>query len=264
VTDPQALLTLAEAVARETGVMLLDRRPADLGVAATKSSPTDVVTVMDTAAERLIIERLRAERPEDAVLGEEGGTGAGTSGVRWIIDPIDGTVNYLYAIPQWAVSIAAEVDGVVVAGVVHDPAKAETFTALRGGGARRNGEPLAVSGASELSQALVATGFGYRAERRTHQAEVVAALLPRIRDIRRFGAASLDLCGVACGRVDGYYERGLAPWDLVAGGLVAEEAGAVVGGLGGAPAGEELVLAAGPALFPLLHDALAPLHPDRD
>jgi myo-inositol-1(or 4)-monophosphatase len=162
------------------------------------------------------------------------------------------------------VSVAAEVDGQTVVGVVEVPRFGETFTAVLGRGAVRNGVPVHVSGCQELSQAMVATGFGYAAARRARQAAVLAEVLPRVRDIRRFGAASVDLCSVACGRVDGYYERGLKPWDLAAGGLVAREAGALVTGLAGAPAGEDLVLAANPALHPVLDALLTPLAPDRD
>ncbi len=256
------LLALAVSAAREAGRLLLDR-PTDLGV-DTKSTPTDVVTVMDKRAEQLLVDRLRGKRPADGILGEEGSDTAGTSGVRWVIDPVDGTVNYLYDLPGWAVSVAAEVDGETVVGVVEVPRFGETFTAVLGRGATRNGAPVHVSNCHELSQAMVATGFGYAAARRARQAAVLAEVLPRVRDIRRFGAASVDLCSVACGRVDGYYERGLQPWDLAAGGLVAREAGALVTGLAGAPAGEELVLAANPALHALLDALLTPLAPERD
>lgn len=261
--DLDALLGLAVEAAEETGRVLVDERPGDLDV-GTKSTPTDVVTVMDRRAERLLVARLSAARPDDGFLGEEGASAAGRSGVRWVLDPIDGTVNYLYDLPGWAVSVAAEVDGSVAVGVVHVPAYRETFAAARGRGATRNGRPIAVSRCADLGQALVATGFGYAASRRAKQARVLAGVLPRVRDVRRFGAASVDLCAVACGRVDGYYERGLQPWDLAAGGLVAAEAGAVVGGLHGAPPSEQLVLAASRTLFPALHDLLAPLEPDRD
>ncbi len=264
--DPAALLDLAVAVAREAGELVYERRRAvtRMAVTATKSTPTDIVTESDTAAESLIKDRLLAARPDDAVLAEEGGPSRGASGVRWVIDPIDGTVNYLYGIPLYAVSIAAQVDGQTVAGVVHNPVSGETWTATRGGGAYLDGERVQESGCERLDLALVATGFGYDATRRQRQADVLRQIMPSIRDIRRAGAASLDLCWVAMGRLDAFYERGLAPWDVAAGGLVAEEAGAVVGGLHGAPAGEALVIAAGPALFGALHDLLAPLKPDRD
>jgi myo-inositol-1(or 4)-monophosphatase len=258
-----ALAALAQEVAAEAGRLLLHDRPRHMHV-GTKSTPTDVVTEMDTRAEALLVSRIRAERPDDGVLGEEGSSDLGRSGVRWVIDPVDGTVNYLYELPVWAVSVAVEVDGVVQVGVVEAPALGERFVAVRGAGAIRNGEPVHASSCTELDQALVATGFGYDAGRRAHQAAVVAAVLPVVRDIRRLGASSLDLCGVACGRVDGYFERGLQPWDLAAGTLVATEAGAVVGGLRGRPASGELVVAAAPGVFDALHDLLLPLGADVD
>ena len=263
--SPAQLLELAINAARIAGDFLVDARPADL-VVATKSTPTDVVTQMDTAAERLIASTIRASRPDDAMLGEEG-QDAGASGgrrVRWIVDPIDGTVNYLYALPQWAVSIAAEVGGVVVAGAVLDPSKGELFTAERGGGARLNGVPITVSSCAELALALVGTGFGYDATRRRRQAEVLTGVLPRVRDIRRLGAASLDLCAVACGRLDGYFERGLNLWDHAAAGLVAAEAGARVEGLHGRPPDADLLVAATPGVFVALHDLIAELGADHD
>ncbi len=262
--DTQALLELATEVARRAGRMLRDERPRDLGVTYTKSSPTDVVTEMDTASEKLIVEALRAARPEDGFLGEEGASDTSASGVRWIIDPIDGTVNYLYDLPGWAVSIAAEVRGEVAAGVVYVPGQDETFTAVRGGGAFRNGEPIRCTRGVPLERALVATGFAYAAARRAAQAEVLRGLLPRVRDIRRFGSAAVDLCMVACGRVDAYYERGVNLWDYAAGKLIAEEAGARVGGLRGEPASPELILAAAPDLYEQLHDLLTELGADRD
>ena len=258
-----SLLEVALLAAAETGRMLVNDRVADLGV-GTKSTPTDVVTVMDTRAERLLVELITSARPDDAFLGEEGADSAGTTGVRWVLDPIDGTVNYLYDLPGWAVSVAAEVDGVMSVGVVVVPSAGETFAAVLGRGATRNGRPIRASGQVELAQALVATGFGYDSERRNRQGQIVAQVLPRVRDIRRYGAASVDLCAVACGRVDGYYERGLAPWDLAAGGLIAAEAGATVDGLHGRAASGDLVVAAGPRVFAQLHDLLAPLRPDRD
>jgi myo-inositol-1(or 4)-monophosphatase len=231
-------------------------RPSRLSVGV-KSTATDVVTAMDTAAERLIVERLAAARPDDAVLGEEGGALPGRTGVRWIVDPIDGTVNYLYGIPQFAVAIAAEVAGAVRAGVVYDVSRDVLYAARRGGGATAAGRPVRCSDETVLAQALVATGFGYAAERRARQAEVLRTVLPRVRDIRRFGAASLDLAAVATGQVDAFYEQGLSPWDLAAGGLIAEEAGATVAGLHGRPAGGALAIATGPGIFAALHDLLA-------
>jgi myo-inositol-1(or 4)-monophosphatase len=263
--EREALLALAVEVAREAGALLVAGRAGQVTASATKSSPTDIVTAMDQAAEQLIRERLRAARPGDGVLGEEGGGQAGTSGVRWVVDPLDGTVNYLYRLPNWAVSIAAEHGGQVVAGVVHAPALGATYTAVRGGGAARDGRALSGSGVTDLGQALVATGFGYEARRRAAQARVLARVLPRVRDIRRFGAASLDLSAAAEGLVDAFYERGLQPWDLAAGGLVATEAGLCVCGLAGRPAGGDLAVAAPPALFGPLTDLLAAEPPaDRD
>ncbi|MCW2931616.1 MAG: inositol monophosphatase [Actinomycetia bacterium] len=272
--SPAELLEIAVIAAREAGELLTDG-DGRVAVAATKSSPTDVVTEMDRRSEELITRRLLAARPADAILAEEGGASAAGSGaggerspVRWVIDPIDGTVNYLYGLADWAVSIAAEVAGTVVAGVVHLPRHGETFTATLGGGAwlaRAGRAPAALQARPgvQLSQALVATGFGYLAARRKIQGEVVAALLPLVRDIRRGGAASVDLCSVAAGRVDAYYERGLNYWDYAAGALIAAEAGAVVAGLSGPPGGS-MTIAAAPSLFAELSAALAALRPERD
>jgi myo-inositol-1(or 4)-monophosphatase len=302
-----------------------------VAVAATKSSPTDVVTEMDGRAEELIRARILAARPNDAILGEEGGQveGAANPPARWVVDPLDGTVNYLYGLHDWAVSIAAEVDGEIVAGAVYVPMRGELFTAVRGEGAwlesshgsgapaRGEGDSLESAAAAQapvdssagssavsdalgsasdlpvdtsasasesdipeisifgrvrlrcgpgvaLDRALVATGFGYTAERRTVQGEVVAALLPLIRDIRRNGAASVDLCAVAANRVDAYYERGLNYWDYAAGALVAAEAGAVVGDTRGGPPSTSMTVVAGAALFGPLRDALAALDAERD
>jgi myo-inositol-1(or 4)-monophosphatase len=263
--SPSELLDLAVKAARIAGGFLIDARPTDL-VVSTKSTPTDVVTQMDTAAERMIASTIRASRPDDAMLGEEGQDAGASDGrrVRWIVDPIDGTVNYLYGLPQWAVSIAAEVAGVVVAGAVLDPSKGELFTAERGGGAWLNGVRITVSGCSDLSQALVGTGFGYDAARRARQAQVLTGVLPLVRDIRRLGAASLDLCALACARLDGYFERGLNLWDHAAAGLVASEAGARVEGLHGRPADTDLLVAATPGVFGALHDLVAELGAGHD
>ena len=350
-TDPAALLELAVAAARAAGRLLTERDPGGAGsregrprVVTTKSSPTDVVTEMDRASEALIIQRIRAERPGDAFLGEEGGDlagvaadgagpggaddaggadgasgvgeapgadgagGAGGAGgvrVRWIVDPIDGTVNYLYGLPDWAVSIAAEVwdepggfPGVgaaggeradrMLAGVVALPERGEVFTAVRGGGAwlrrgagagdgdqrgagdlgdaLRDGRAVRLRCNTDvpLERALVGTGFGYAAGRRAVQGQIAAAVLPRVRDIRRGGSCAVDLCSVAAGRLDAFYERGTQYWDRAAGGLIAREAGARVEGLHGKPDSPELAIAAGPGLFGQLHDLLAALDPERD
>ncbi|HEU5333207.1 MAG TPA: inositol monophosphatase family protein [Actinocrinis sp.] len=260
--SPWELLVLAEHAAREAAAFVVDRRPADLGVAETKSSPTDVVTEMDTGAERLIRKAVLERRPNDAFLGEEGGEDGGASGVRWVIDPIDGTVNYLYELPAFAVSIGVEIDGVTVAAVVAAPRFGEVYTAVLGAGAWCNGLPIKARPATDLAGALVATGFGYRAERRARQGAIIGALLPRVRDIRRAGSAALDLCAVAAGRIDGYFERGTQTWDRSAGALVATEAGAVVGGFHGRKASEEIVIAAPRGTFAVLHDALVELGAD--
>ncbi|MFJ8577721.1 inositol monophosphatase family protein [Micromonospora sp. NPDC093277] len=260
---PPDLLEIAVTVARDAAVTAHRMRAEGVSVAATKSTATDVVTAADQAVERQVLDALRTLRPGDAVLGEEYGAGeagpVADGGVRWIVDPIDGTVNYLYGLPHCAVSLAAEVAGEVVAGVVRNIVTGEEWTATAGGGAWRDGERLRCSTETDLGQALIATGFGYAADRRAHQARVVAELIPHIRDIRRMGAAALDLCLAAEGRVDAYYEKGLAAWDLAAGGLVAREAGLLVTGLAGRPAGPDLVIAAPPALFEPLHTRLAAL-----
>ncbi len=261
--DPLELLALGTDLARRAGALVRERRPAHLDI-GTKTTPTDVVTEMDTASEQLIVAGIRAARPDDGILAEEGSDSAGSSGVRWVIDPLDGTVNYLYGLPHWAVSIAAERDGKLVAGVVFDPVKDELYAAGAGRGATCNGEPIACPDGVDLSKALVATGFGYAAERRAAQARVLAGLLPLVRDIRRRGTASLDLCSVARGQVDAYYERGMQAWDIAAGALVAREAGVRVEGLHGRPPSPELTVAAPPALFGPLHDLLAELSADHD
>jgi myo-inositol-1(or 4)-monophosphatase len=267
-TSPTDLLDLALATAREAGDLVVGLRAEGVEVAATKSSVIDIVTPADRAAERLVKERLLGARPDDGMVGEEGDALRGTSGVVWIVDPIDGTVNYLYGLPHFAVSIAAEVDGEVVAGVIEVPHRGETYTAVRGGGAvlhttagRRD---LRCTTGVPLERALVATGFGYFSQRRAHQAEVLRGVLPRVRDIRRGGSACVDLCAVAGGRVDAFYERGNQEWDIAAGGLIVCEAGGRVEGLAGAPAGPELTIAAAPDLFPSLHDLLAAQDPTHD
>ena len=261
--DRDALLSLASTLALEAGALALRMR-VGVEVGAPKSSPTDAVTAADRAVERLLVAGIRAARPDDGLLGEEGAEEPGTSGVRWVLDPIDGTVNYLYGLPQWAVSIGVEEGGTAVAGVVYDPAKDELFRAVLGAGAELAGTTLRCTGVTDLSMALVATGFGYDARRRAAQARVLPTLLPRVRDIRRNGAGALDLCAVAAGRVDAYYEQGLSPWDLCAGGLIAREAGATVAGLRGRPASADLVVAAGPGVFGALHDLLVAHDADAD
>jgi myo-inositol-1(or 4)-monophosphatase len=286
VTAPEAegLLDLACEVAVAAGRLLIGSggRPE---VVATKSSPTDVVTEADEAAEALIRGLIGEKRPHDRILGEEGGetgpagaAGGGEGGsVRWIVDPLDGSVNYLYGLPDWAVSIAAEVDGTVVAGAVFVPRRDELYSARLGAGAwlssgaldwrgEDTGSPtkLAANHDVQLASALVATGFGYAAGRREIQGEVLRAVLPRVRDIRRGGSAAVDLCSVASGTVDAYYERGVNLWDIAAGGLIAAEAGAQVTGLHGRPPSPSMTLAAPPPLLGELHDLLASTDPERD
>jgi myo-inositol-1(or 4)-monophosphatase len=261
--DTADLLRLAEEVAREAGRLIVEGRPTSLRVGS-KSTHTDPVTEMDHAAERLLVDRIRAARPDDGLLGEEGASVAGTSGITWVIDPIDGTVNYLYSIPAYAVSVGVRIGDDVVAGAVVNPVSGEVWTARRGHGAQLNGDPVTVNPPPDLAMALVGTGFGYDAARRARQADILRQVVPRVRDVRRAGSAALDLCAVACGRLDGYYEQGLNPWDLAAGGLIATEAGASVAGLRGRPAGRAMVLAAAPGLFEPLEQMLAGLDADRD
>jgi myo-inositol-1(or 4)-monophosphatase len=243
------LLDLAQLAAERAAALLLDELHHSRSLVETKTTGTDMVTEMDRAAERQIVATIRRQRPHDAIVGEEGTAEPGFTGVEWIVDPIDGTTNYLYAYPGFAVSIAAAVDGEVVAGVVVDPLHDEVFTAAKGAGAARNGEPINVSDRAELGQALVATGFSYEPERRRRQAEVLVQVLPAVRDIRRMGAAAVDLCSVGCGRVDAFYEKGLARWDYAAGALVAAEAGAVIADLAGGPPSSAFTLAAAPEVF---------------
>ncbi len=226
------LADVAVDVAREAAALVREHadRAVEVAVAATKTSDTDVVTEVDRATEALVRDRLGVRRPDDAVLGEEGDDRPGTSGVRWVVDPIDGTVNFLYGLPQYAVSIAAEVDGEAVAGIVLDVAKQVEYVARPGADGRtvalRDGTPIAVRGPAPLGQRLIATGFSYQAEVRVVQATALARLLPRVRDVRRLGSCALDLCAVAEGRVDGYVEEGVHLWDHAAAGLIARAAGA--------------------------------------
>jgi myo-inositol-1(or 4)-monophosphatase len=226
--QPDELLSIAVDAAHEAGALLTERFAAGATALRAKSTPTDLVSEADLAAERLIRERLAAARPGDAILGEEGGDRAPSapeSGLRWIVDPLDGTVNFLFGIPQWSVSIACEQEGETLAAVVHDALRRETFTAAHGGRAALNGRPIRGSERAELATAMVATGFSYEASTRALQAQTVAHVLPRVRDIRRFGSAAIDLAWTACGRFDAYYERGLQQWDLAAGAYICRCAG---------------------------------------
>ena len=243
----EELLGVAVDAARAAAELVRGRSRGEVTVAATKSSDVDVVTEADRAAERLIRDRISEARPRDALLGEEGDDIAGSSGVRWVVDPIDGTVNFLYGLPQYAVSVAAEVEGVVVAGVVLNVATGVEFTAYVDGSgvtrSRRDGEPIRVRGTVPLAQRLVSTGFGYDAELRELQARALVRMVPRIRDIRRLGSCALDLCHVAEGTLDGYVEEGVNLWDHAAGGLVAQGAGARVEVTTGAGGGRLILCA---------------------
>lgn len=257
------LLQLATALATEAGTAVVAAREKAVATATTKSSPTDPVTEGDRLAEAIVVAGITERRPDDGIVGEEGTEQTGTTGVVWYIDPIDGTTNYLYGIPAYAVSIGAAVDGVMTAAVVLNPVNAEVFAAQLGAGATLNGEPIAVSSPTALGSSLVATGFGYKAERRKHQAATLAEVLPHIRDMRRIGSAALDLCNVACGRVDAYYELGLNSWDFAAGWLIAAEAGAIVDNLRDEPPTEHFLLAATPAIHSALTDLLRSVDADK-
>lgn len=259
------LLALARSVAEEAAALIRLRRAGGVAVADVKSSPVDVVTEVDREAEALIRRRLAEARPDDGFLGEESGAAEGSSGLTWVVDPIDGTVNFLYGIPHYAVSIAV-VEGEpdpqrwrALVGCVVNAGTGEVFEATAGGGAFLDGAPLTVAEPVDLSQALVATGFAYDAAVRAEQGALVAALVSRVRDIRRMGTASLDFCAVAAGRMNAYVERTLKPWDHAAGALIAAEAGALVKGSGDAAPDHELVLAAHPRLAADLERLLAEL-----
>jgi myo-inositol-1(or 4)-monophosphatase len=258
------LLAIAHRIAIEAGELAVRRRREGVEVAATKSSTVDIVTEADRETERLIRSALADARPDDGILGEEeGGSVSGTSGLHWIVDPIDGTVNFLYGIPHYAVSIAV-VEGdpdpltwTALAGCVVNPAIGEVYTASLGGGAFLGDEPIRVAPAVDLSQALVGTGFAYDSAMRGEQGAIVTRVLPHIRDLRRFGTASLDLCFVAAGRLNAYFERTLSPWDHAAGAIIAREAGATVKGLGDAAPSRDFILAAEPAVAVALEALLA-------
>jgi myo-inositol-1(or 4)-monophosphatase len=252
--DDTALCELALRLAAEAAAVHRSGRERELRV-ETKSSRTDLVSAVDREAERLIVDGIRSKRPDDAILGEEGGAHHGTSGVRWIIDPLDGTTNYVYRYPAHAVSIAVEVGGTVRVGVVHDSVHEEVYTAIRGRGAFRDGVRMVASRCADLGTALLATGFQYRSELRAWQAATLARVLPQVRDVRRGGSAALDLCWLGDGRLDLYYEGGLAEWDVAAGMLIAEEAGASVRISHPADGPTPLVVAGPTALV----DALEPL-----
>jgi len=224
--DLAELLALADRLATEAAALVVAARRQGLAGIETKTTATDLVTDMDRAAEALITAGLRRARPGDAVVGEEGAASRGSTGITWFVDPIDGTTNYVYGLAGFAVSLAAHDEEGPLVGVVVDPLRGDTYRAERGAGSTCNGRMLRCSDRDDLAGALVATGFSYESARRRRQAEVLTKVLPAVRDIRRLGAASVDLCLVGAGRVDAYYERGLQPWDKAAGLLVAAEAGA--------------------------------------
>jgi myo-inositol-1(or 4)-monophosphatase len=228
--DVETLRTVAVQVTREAADLARTVRDESVteGSVDTKSTETDVVTAGDRAVERWVRQRLARSRPGEAVLGEEEGGDAALDGLRWVVDPIDGTVNYLYGFPWYAVSLAAQIDGRSVAGAVVEPVSGRVWSAAIGRGADLDGRPLRVSAADRLDLALIGTGFSYSTRRRSAQAAAIGRLLGEVRDIRRAGAASLDLCAVAAGWLDGFYERGLNRWDWAAGALIAAEAGAKV------------------------------------
>ncbi len=259
------LLDLARSIALEAGELAAARRREGVEVAATKSNIVDVVTAADREVEELVRTRIAEARPYDGILGEEGGVSGGSSGVTWVVDPIDGTVNYLYGIPHYAVSVAV-VEGepdpatwTALAGAVFNPANGELFTASRGGGARLGDRAIRVADPTPLEQALVGTGFAYDAGVRREQGAVAAGLLPIVRDIRRGGTAALDLAYVAAGRLNVYFERTLNPWDHAAGALIAQEAGAVVKGRGDAHPSSEFIIAGHPEVVEPLEELLASL-----
>lgn len=252
--DPARLLDLAMRAARAAGLELMHRY-GKTDTFSTKSSATDPVTEADRAAEATIVKLITQERPGDGLLGEEGAARESETGIRWVIDPLDGTVNYLYGLGNFAVSIAAEdADGALV-GVVHDPVIKRTFHAVRGVGASVDGRPLHVNDPVPMARALLATGFGYDPQIRRLQGALIGRLLPRVRDIRRIGSAALDLCAVARGSADAYFEEGVRAWDIAAGALIAEEAGAQATRTPPI-AGQPGLLVAGPALFAELADEL--------
>lgn len=266
----RVLRELAEHLARSAGSLVREGRPARVDVAATKSSEVDPVTAMDLAAEAHLRALIAEHRPGDGILGEEDGLTPGSTGVTWVLDPIDGTVNYLYGLPAYAISVGVVVGEpdparwTPVAGAVHAVPLDVTYTAGRGLGATRDGEPLRVNPSRPLATSLVGTGFGYTVERRTVQARVLVELLPRVRDIRRIGSAALDLCRVAEGSLDVYFERGLNPWDLAAGQLIVREAGGEVTGLRGAEAGTAMTVAGPAESVTALTAILEGLDADRD
>jgi len=268
VTGVSELVDIARDVAIQAGELIHMRRQGHVEVANTKSTVSDVVTEVDRESEKLILERLMELRPQDGFLGEEGNVSESQSGVTWVVDPIDGTVNFLYGIPEYTVSIAA-VEGppnpeewTLLAGAVVNPSSGDVFTGGRGAGAFHGTRRLRVRPPVELEAALVLTGFAYGAHFRRHQAQLLVELLPKVRDIRRIGSAALDLAMVAAGMGDVYMERTISPWDFAAGAVLIEEAGGVVRGFHGAAPGREGVFAGHPDMVARLHDLVVSLGGD--
>ena len=256
-TSNQQLLLLAEEIAVKAGELLM-KRPSNFELDQ-KSGVLDFATQMDHESEKLIVDSILKARPDDGIIGEEGANRTGSSGYTWVIDPIDGTVNYLYGIPGWCISIAIKDDVGGLIGVVHAPSIQMTWKALRGSGAFCNNSPIKCNEPVELNRALIATGFAYDIERRKPQADFIRELLPKIRDIRRIGACAVDICMVASGSIDAHFEAGVNEWDYAAAGLIAQEAGAEFKSIKGIWNGEKyFVLAAGPSLYRALTQELAP------
>jgi len=251
-------LDVAVRAARAAAEIHRDLKGSDLQI-RTKSTDIDLVTRADTASEAAIVEILLAAFPQDGILGEEEGQRHGSSGRRWIVDPLDGTLNYAHGFPWYCVSIALEVDGVIEVGVVLDSVHNELFTAQRGAGAHRNGQPMSVSGCQQLSEGMLATGFPYKREWMAENVATFAWMMPKVRAIRRPGAAALDLASLAAGRLDGFWEIHLQPWDVAAGSLLIEEAGGRVTDLSGGsyPLGEKTIVASNGAIHEALLEALA-------
>lgn len=263
--DRAELRALAERLAADAGAIALAGRRNENQISGqpgghidgdTKSSVTDVVTEFDRAAEAHIVGELRRLRPDDAIIGEEGTDDDGTSGYAWFLDPIDGTTNFIYDQPAWACSIGVALHGEMQAGAVFIPPLNEMFTAALDAGATRDGQPISASTQTDLSLALVGTGFGFRAETRRQQASFLTELITQVRDIRRLGSAAVDLCMVACGRLDAYYELHLNSWDAAAGDLIARESGAITSDFTGSRARPEQMLAAAPGLHQALLSAI--------
>jgi myo-inositol-1(or 4)-monophosphatase len=252
-----SLLQLCISLARQGGDHAARCRREGLGDLDHKSSATDLVTHCDRSAERMIVDRIRAERPQDSIIGEEGASHAGTSGLVWHLDPIDGTTNFVYGNPAWCTSVAVADASGSLAGAVYLPVTQELFSAFRGAGATLNGRPISCSAAAHLSQALVATGFSYDPARREVQAARLSRMIGAIRDIRRSGSAAADLCSVACGRVDAYYEDHLNSWDIAAGELIACEAGALSSGFDAQPSTPAHLLVAAPKIHAALRALIA-------